>query len=180
MSYRRRVLLINPRFQLRFAFYVCSWLFALSLIYPMLIYNVFEFIIRGAEFDPLGPEYGKLQQAKHDVLILLCLLQLVFLTMTFLISLFMSHRIAGPLYKLGQALKSLASGQWKGKLHFRKKDHFQELAEEFSKATAAAQEKLERKNQHLQAARAHLEGALSQVSDSQRSQIQAWLAQSAE
>jgi hypothetical protein len=40
-AYKRSIILINKDFQFRFSFYVCSWLIALSFVYPLIIANVF-------------------------------------------------------------------------------------------------------------------------------------------
>ncbi|MGZ3688938.1 MAG: hypothetical protein ACXVBW_11590, partial [Bdellovibrionota bacterium] len=102
MPYRRSIFLINKPFQLRFAFYVCSWIFGLSICYPFIIYNLFDYFIRYLSVDPNGPGLNTLNQMRHDLLWLLFLLELVFVSFTFLLSIFLSHKIAGPLYKLGK------------------------------------------------------------------------------
>src|ERR1700722_9789421 len=96
--YHRRVFLINKKFQLRFAFYVCSWLVALSLAYPLIISGLFDYLIRYLALDPMGPAIGSLEQTREDLIWLLIMMQVVLLSLTFLISIFMSRKIAGPLY----------------------------------------------------------------------------------
>lgn len=131
MAYRRTILLINRPFQLRFSFYVVSWLFALSLIYPLIIYNIFEFLLKHMALDPMGPELAKLDGVRKEMVRLLVFLQLLFVVVTFCVSIFVSHRIAGPLYKLKKFLVAAKEGKL-GELHFRKSDHFQDLAESFN------------------------------------------------
>lgn len=136
-QYRRSIFLINRPFQLRFSFYVCSWLFALSLAYPLIIYQLFEYFVRYMANDPTGPGVAVLQQTKQEMVWLLVLLQIIFLTVTFLISIFVSHKIAGPLYKLRKFFEQAERGEWSGKLFFRKRDHFPELAESYNEMMAA-------------------------------------------
>src|SRR5690242_13084344 len=102
MAYRRSIFLINRRFQLRFAFYVCSWLVALSFVYPFIIANLFDYFIRYMALDPMGPAMSAVLRTRHDLLSLLVIMQVIFLSLGFLISIFMAHRIAGPLYKLSK------------------------------------------------------------------------------
>lgn len=45
-----------------------------------------------------------------------------------------SHRIAGPLYRFSQRLKSLADGNVTDLIHLRKKDQLTEVADEFNKS----------------------------------------------
>jgi nitrogen fixation/metabolism regulation signal transduction histidine kinase len=132
MPYRRSIFLINKNFQLKFAFFVCSWLFALSLVYPLIIHNLFEYFARYAELDPTGPPLAALKATRKDILVLLVLLECVFLGVTFLISIFISHRIAGPLYKLQNAFETARTGNLDQTLFFRKKDHFHEIAQSFN------------------------------------------------
>ncbi len=49
----------------------------------------------------------------------------------------MSHRIAGPLYRLKMAMLKTATGKKIKKLAFREKDYFQELADSFNEMNDA-------------------------------------------
>ena len=144
MSYRRSIFLINRPFQLRFSFFVCSWLFALSIVYPLIIYNLFDFFLRYLAVDPQGPAFGTLASMRKDIIVLLAVFQAVFLAITFLISIFISHRIAGPLFKLKRAMHEGLNGLKGEELTFRKTDHFKDLAAEFtalSRSIAAGHER---------------------------------------
>ncbi len=48
------------------------------------------------------------------------------------LSLFASHRIAGPIFRLNKSLKNLASGHFDERITFRKQDYFHEVAENFN------------------------------------------------
>jgi len=134
MFYKRSQLLINKRFQLKFAFFVCSWIFALSMIYPIIIYNVFEYFLNsiGAVNPGSALSLEKIKGIENQVLMLLGVLQLLFLAITFLLSVFLSHRIAGPLFKLRRAMDEVGRGNLDQRIAFRKKDHFIELQEAFN------------------------------------------------
>src|SRR4051794_11435786 len=99
-AYRRSIFLINKRFQLRFAFYVCSWLILLSLAYPLIISNLFDYFVQYLANDPMGPGLAILEKTRQEIFTFLLLMQAVLLSLAFLISVFMAHKIAGPLYKL--------------------------------------------------------------------------------
>src|ERR1700744_6440900 len=98
MTYRRQILFVNRPFQLRFSFYVCSWLIAVSFAYPLLISNLFSFFIRYLAADPTGPTLVTLEKTRQEVIWVLISMQSAFVGIIFLVSIFMSHRIAGPLY----------------------------------------------------------------------------------
>lgn len=132
MFYKRIDILINKKFQLRFAFYICTWVFALSMIYPFIIYNLFEYFLKIASSPhaPVSPE--KIKNLQQQVLLLLGILQLVFLVITFILSIFLSHRIAGPLYRLRKSMEEVGRGNFDLRITFRKADHFMELQDVFN------------------------------------------------
>jgi methyl-accepting chemotaxis protein len=136
MLYKRANFLINKKFQLKFAFYVCSWIFALSMVYPIIIYNIFEYFLQlmaqsgGVAHGGLTVE--KIKAVENQVLLLLGVLQLLFLGITFMLSIFLSHRIAGPLYKLKKSMSEVARGNMDVRISFRKNDHFMELQDTFN------------------------------------------------
>jgi len=134
MLYKRANFLINRRFQLRFAFFVCSWVFALSMVYPIIIYNLFEYFLNLAS-NPATAEVlsvEKIRMIQNQVLLLLGVLQILFLLITFMLSIFLSHRIAGPLYKLRNSMEDVAKGNFDSRMQFRKNDHFMELQDTFN------------------------------------------------
>lgn len=129
---QRRNYLINRPFQIRFAFYVCSWMIALSFIYPLIISNLTDYFIRVLATDPHGANVTQILAARNELLWLLMSMQVVFLFFIFAISIFMSHRIAGPLFKLNRAMNVAKEGDLNERLSFRKTDYFQELAVAFN------------------------------------------------
>jgi hypothetical protein len=146
-QYRRSIFLINRPFQFRFAFYVTSWMIALSFVYPLIVYNMFEYFMRYMTRDPNGPPVQALEDLRHQVMWLLVALQLIFLVVTFLVSIFMSHRIAGPLYKLSRFFSVLRESHLpdalKEELFFREKDHFKELAADYNSTIAAIKSRID-------------------------------------
>ena len=153
--YRRKVFLINKPFQWRMAVYVCSWVAALSFIYPMIISNLFDFFIRYAELDPTGPNLASIKQTRKDILVLLMVLQGTFFLLTLLVSLFLAHRIAGPIYKIKLLLGKIKGGDLSEELHLRKYDHFKDLGDEYNAMLAALRSRNGAVLQHIEAAKAH-------------------------
>src|SRR4051812_42780426 len=132
MQYRRSAVLIDKRFQLRFSFFVCSWIFALSFVYPVIIYTLFNYCMHLMATDPQGPAFASIEGSRREVITLLVGFQAIFIVITFLISVFVSHRIAGPLYKLKQKFREAKRGDLRPDLAFRRKDNFQGIAEEYN------------------------------------------------
>jgi len=83
---------------------------------------------------------AELVEKKRNLMVILSLWQIGFTGLVFVICIFFSHKIAGPLYKLVQYLRAVKAGSSKGKLTFRKGDYFQELAEEYNTTIETIQE----------------------------------------
>jgi methyl-accepting chemotaxis protein len=125
VGYKRNIYLINPRFQLKFSFYICGLVFLSSLIYPVTIYDI------ATSLAKKSPEIAQLLETKQIPLIaVLALWQLGFAALVFVICIFFSHKIAGPIYKLQKFLIDFREGENDGKLFFRDGDYFQEIAED--------------------------------------------------
>lgn len=132
MKQRRQSLLVNRRFQIKFSFFVVSWIFALSMVYPLITHTLFEYFISFLKIHAPQADLAGLETVKTEFLRLLILLHVVFITVIFLISLFMSHKIAGPLYKLRKCIADAKNGNYDVICRFRKYDHFSELADDFN------------------------------------------------
>lgn len=170
-SYRRSTILINKPFQLRFAIYICTWLAAICFVYPVITQNLFDYLIRYASQDPMGPELTGLMKTKHDVLTLLMLTEVAFIAMTFTVCVFMSHRIAGPLFKLRRSLIAIGDGTWKGQLTFRRKDWFPELADDFNRMVQGIRERKQREDEMVAIAISRIEAAMNQAAPAARQEL---------
>ncbi len=93
---------------------------------------LFEYLAHYVRLDPMGPALANIEQTRKDVISLLIAFSIVFICLSFLVSLFISHRIAGPLYKLQKHFSELGKGNFDQELHFRKKDYFTELANDYN------------------------------------------------
>jgi len=119
----------------------------------MIVYNLYGQIIDQA-IQYAAPESAKIgaQSARSMMMWMLIILELLFIGVVFLISLFISHRIAGPIYKLTLFFDKARSGDFQSKLAFREKDHFQDLAQDYNDLISSFAEKLQKKDQALQSA----------------------------
>jgi methyl-accepting chemotaxis protein len=172
MAYRRSIFLINRRFQFRFAFYVCSWLIALSFVYPLIIFQLFDFFLRYMAADPNAPDVTTIVQTRESLLYLLIAMQFILLSVTFLISIFMSHRIAGPLFKLKKYFSEAAQGRLGDRLFFRKSDHFHDIADSFNTMTAGLRDVLSKNAEEISAATAKIEKAVAKADPASRAELE--------
>lgn len=131
MAYKRSIYLVNPKFQLSLSLKICLLVFISSLIYPFTIYELLSGFIKFAMEK--SPELATQMKAKRESLIfILSLWQIGFTALVFIICIFVSHKIAGPVYKLQKFLQSYREGNSLGQLQFRNGDYFPELAEEYN------------------------------------------------
>ena len=129
--YRRKQYLINPRFQVRYSLFVCSFVFLLSLLQPLIIYEFYERILEKTQ-SVLVKEV--LLSSKAALIEFLISFELVFIALVFIICIFQGHKIAGPLHKMGEYLRKFKDGIPQDKISFRKGDQFHELADEYNSA----------------------------------------------
>jgi hypothetical protein len=121
--YKRSIFLINPRFQIRFSLIICSLVYLSSLIYPFTIMELFN------TFSRMNPQAVEaLKNAKTELIIFILIYQVIFLGIVFVLCVFMTHKIAGPLYKLSNYLRGIANGAVPTAITFRDGDHFHDLA----------------------------------------------------
>ena len=174
MAYQRRLLLINKPFQLRFAFYVVSWMIALSVTYPLIIYEIFELMGRVLTRLSTDPSIGEqILSKRQDIFLLLVFLQLAVMCVMFLVSIFLSHRIAGPVYKLMKSMEEARLGQLQGPIFFRKNDHFKELADQFNALNSEWNSRLRAKDEKIAQAIQTIEQVLkSQPAIENRAQLE--------
>lgn len=125
--YKRTIFVINPRFQYKFCLVVCTFALIASLVYPWTIYDIYEKIIL---MNPADSQF--LNGNRADLLRILGFVQLGIMALIFIICIFISHKIAGPLYKVQKYLQGIRNGETITNLWFRKGDNFPEIAEEIN------------------------------------------------
>lgn len=148
--YKRTIYLVDPKFQIKFSIFVTALVFLCSLIYPAVIYESYSRLIEAANTKGLTEMSIRLNNSKTSILQLLVLSQLIFTSLAFVISVFQSHRIAGPIYKLRMYLAKVREGNAQDKLFFRKNDNFKEIAEEYNLAMESIYKTIYEKNEMLE------------------------------
>lgn len=172
MAYRRSQYLISPQFQLKLSLFVCSWVFALSLVFPWIIHELFLMVLKYAASDPLAPGIDRLTEMKKDILTWLMLLEAGFVGILFLVTIFVSHRIAGPLHKLKLFFRKVAQGDLRDDLRFRKSDHFKDVAEEYNHMIHAMRGAFRQNSDAATHVMAELEAILVKVDPQSRIQLE--------
>ena len=152
MLTRRASILIDKVFQYKFCFFAVSWIFTLSLLYPVVIAQVFSYFILIGQGRLPEAVLSQVKDTQAGVIRMVIFFHVVFLAVVALTTLFLSHRIAGPLYKLKQTFQACRPGKILKAVTFRKADYFQDLADEYSKMMTAIELKREAALQSLDSA----------------------------
>jgi nitrogen fixation/metabolism regulation signal transduction histidine kinase len=133
----RRHLLIHPAFQLKFAFLFTAAVVAFSVIFPIFVYTMFDSMESHSFFQKNAAALQALREARYDITIFFIVMVILFVAIAFMLALFQSHRIAGPLYKLRMAMIGMQQGVLDQHIQFRNHDNFPELADGFNAMTDA-------------------------------------------
>jgi len=123
--FERRNFLIRPRFQLLLASKAVCFLFLYSAAITYASLHSVGETIYILPFGCMTPEVkARLWRFPTEALLLSVLIALVVLLQAILIS----HRIAGPEYRLARTLREMATGQYPQAVTLREHDHLKELA----------------------------------------------------
>ena len=136
MSNKRKNYLINPQFQIRVTMYFVILAIINIIVFYGCVYYFFDiFYQKGLEVGlPKNHVFFMFIEDQitqmNSVFIIMSLLTTAIL---FIAGVLISHRIAGPMYRLDQDLQKMAEENKLEKVKFRKKDFFQEIPESFNK-----------------------------------------------
>lgn len=152
MANKRNIFIINPKFQYRFSFIICSLVLLGSLVFPATIWDLFD------KFISLQPENAyKYEEARNGLIFLLLIVELSIVGIVFVISILLTHKVAGPLYKLGNYLYEVRNGGANYPLTFRDGDYFPEVAEEVNLTLEYLRNKDEDEIDYLEEISAYIE-----------------------
>ena len=142
-SYQRRNYYIDKKFQTRFIvqfliLVAVGSLFTVAAVYWLSQNTTTVGIVEGRVVVHTTAKY-LLPLMFQTVGIQLAVVSLL----TILMTLFVSHKIAGPLYHLKETLKALGEGNLKP-MHLRKGDQLQEMANSYNEALEKLNDKIKR------------------------------------
>ena len=131
--YKRKTYLINKTFQLKFSFFLVFIVISSSLVYPITIYELYNSVAMSikSQFPHASEEF---LNRKSIILQLLLIGQLFFSLLIFIIGIFLSHKVAGPIYKIQKYIQAIRKNNKYDKVILRNGDHFSELAKEYNKS----------------------------------------------
>lgn len=134
----RKNYFVNKKFQIQMAYYSLSIIAVTGISVVGSIYFFIKSLLEDAESvgATYNPEYLKfVNNIKESILFNSSISLLVVTVFVIIISVLLSHKIAGPLYKLNDYLNQVADDPSRqDPISFRKNDFFSELAESTNRA----------------------------------------------
>ena len=118
----RKQYLIKKGFQLRFMIIIIAAMLLIALVTSWSIYSaVMQTLINQFHGENLA-------LIKHAITYRLFIRSLLLIFAIAVLSIFISHRMAGPVYKFENTLKALVRGEKVREIGLRKRDEFYDLA----------------------------------------------------
>jgi len=151
LNFERKIYLINPKFQIKFALLVTILLLGVTLIYPYTIYQIIENI--SLQF---GKKITGLHEKRDDIMTTLFFWQIGYSLIVFSVCIFFSHKIAGPLYRLNIYLKKISELGVLEDLKLRNGDYFKELESSYNQAVSTIRESRKKDFDQLEEIRLYL------------------------
>lgn len=146
---KRKTYIISAKFQVRYILYVLLFLYLGAAIAGYTVYYSMWTTLgeRLASVYPRGRLMFIFRQSNMTLLFRLILVSPLFVV----IGVVLSHRIAGPVYRIGRYVESLMRGDYSRGLTLRKHDEFKPLAEKMTQLCEKMREDdLKRKKRYLE------------------------------
>ena len=132
---QRKVILINPKFQLR----VMAWMLGISAFVISVFYGAIWYFFRNLAAQGLAlgfsadhPFFEFLRDRRLEMNIIFIATAVIVFIVVCLLGLIMSHRIAGPLYRMHRHLIAVSNGETTADVQFRVNDYFSEVADAYN------------------------------------------------
>lgn len=163
---RRRIVLIDHRFQLRMAAAFIALQIALTGLFAFALYLFMDSEIH-ADLASAHASYQSLSQMLLPIVVILAVFSVflsVVLSTVFVVLL--SHKIAGPMYRFRAVLEALAARKFESFRSIRPDDQLGELASSLDKAVATVKRDVEDIRLEVSRARSDLlAGQIAEVSE---------------
>jgi len=144
---RRKRYFVLVRFQLKYIAYILLFLYIGAAVAGYTVYWT-TWVTLGEKLANVYPR-GRLIYIFKTANITL-LLRILLITPVFIvIGTFLSHRIAGPIYRLNEYIESLKNGDYGQRLTLRKKDELKGLAVKLSELSAKLRNEKENRTKKI-------------------------------
>ncbi len=143
---RRRVLLINPRFQMSFILQMIILAFGIICVFYGANIYFFKSYLKQGQLAGLPADhvfFGFLGEQFQLMNWIFFITSLVAFSIIFVMGLYLSHKVAGPLYRLQKHLEELVEQEKPlSEVKFREGDYFRELEAVYNQHVKVMQNKI--------------------------------------
>lgn len=148
-SFKRKQFLILPKFQYKYSLFFGGIALSISALLFASFYYTFSEVyyqILGFIINEDAQLALTIREQFQQAIWILALVQIIF-TLTITISgVFLTHRIAGPMWKIMKIMKEIGqTGNLETRIFFRRDDEFKEVADSFNNMMDKLKEKVEPK-----------------------------------
>ena len=142
--FKRRIVYIHKPFQRSFILKFCAIALAAMLFASLFLYSLSK--------DTMTATYRYHHLSLHDtadailpaLIITNSLVLLVFIVATIFLTLYVSHKIGGPLYRFGKSLESIGEGNLNLHIKLRPHDQLKDFADQMNQMTDNLGKKISR------------------------------------
>lgn len=127
-------ILINPKYQIKYIFYISTSALLIVLFYSFITYYyIHENYALIIDLAPITEEAkSQLQKELIQLILHIAGISSLFITAVSFIGLKLSHRTAGPLYHFKRVFTEIRQGTLSARVKLRPKDDFQDVAIAFN------------------------------------------------
>lgn len=131
-DHKRSTYIINKNFQYKFTGMAIFFVALIAAVYPLIFHQTFSSLIGNLQSQNL--DVKNIADLKSKILNIHLVLHLIFTILIGIYFIIVSHRIAGPLYKLNMYLQNLKETGSIEKIKFRSNDYFKEIEVSYNEA----------------------------------------------
>ncbi len=148
-TYKRKNYFIKKEFQFKFILKFCLIMLAGIILSTCFVF-IFSQDTLTSSFNNSQLIIEKTGQAILPTILITNLITLALITLAaIIITLFISHRIAGPMFRFEKDIRQIAQGNLKVRINLRQKDQFSEMAKAFNEMSSNLHEKVSHIDQKI-------------------------------
>jgi len=152
-AFQRKTILIKKGLQYRYmALITMSVLVAFLIVGLDLIWTLSKFVNERPMMQPMLEEMASMGP-------LFLIKMLMYMVIVLIMSAFVSHRMAGPIFKFEKSCATLAEGDLTYRVWLRKGDHLEDLQEQFNNMAGSLQQSVKEAKEAVVGVKAGLEAA---------------------
>jgi methyl-accepting chemotaxis protein len=126
-KFKRRQYLVAKKFQLRYVGWILLFMFLTAVLCSYIIYYT-TMVLLGEKLANVYPQ-GRLLSIVHTVNFRILMSFLVASPLVIVIGIYLSHKIAGPIYRMERFLDNMAAGDFSSRIVLRLGDELMTLAD---------------------------------------------------